>query len=83
MLRQDRRRPAGIAPELRGAAATPLSVDVSQVVTANIIMLLAGIGFMGALQDALTGFYVTGTARLTEAFLATAGIIAGVSGRPR
>lgn len=63
-----------------GAGATPLSVDVSQVVTANIIMLLAGIGFMGALQDALTGFYVTGTARLTEAFLATAGIIAGVSG---
>ena len=43
-------------------------------------MLLAGIGFMGALQDALTGFYVTATARLTEAFLATAGIIAGVSG---
>ena len=63
-----------------GAGATPLSVDVSQVVTANIIMLLAGIGFMGALQDALTGFYVTATARLTEAFLATAGIIAGVSG---
>jgi len=63
-----------------GVGATPVSVDVSQVVTANIIMLLAGIGFMGALQDALTGFYVTATARLTEAFLATAGIIAGVSG---
>lgn len=63
-----------------GAGATPLDVDVSQVVTANIIMLLAGIGFMGALQDALSGFYVTATARLTEAFLATAGIIAGVSG---
>ena len=43
-------------------------------------MLLAGIGFMGALQDALSGFYVTGGARLTEALLATAGIIAGVSG---
>ena len=48
--------------------------------TANIIMLLAGIGFMGALQDALSGFYVTAGARLTEALLATAGIIAGVSG---
>ncbi|GAB2875007.1 threonine/serine exporter family protein [Nocardioides pacificus] len=62
------------------AAATPLDVDPSLVVTANIIMLLAGIGFMGALQDALTGFYVTAGARITEALLATAGIIAGVSG---
>lgn len=62
------------------AASTPLEVDVSLVVTANIVMLLAGIGFMGALQDALTGFYITGTARLTEAMLATAGIIGGVAG---
>lgn len=62
------------------AAATPLDVDVSLVVTANIVMLLAGIGFMGALQDALTGFYITATARLTEAMLATAGIIGGVAG---
>jgi uncharacterized membrane protein YjjB (DUF3815 family) len=50
------------------------------VVTASIIMLLAGIAFMGAIQDALTGFYVTSGARLLEATLATAGIIAGVSG---
>jgi uncharacterized membrane protein YjjP (DUF1212 family) len=56
-----------------------LDVDTSLVITANIIMLLAGIGFMGALQDALSGFYVTAGARLTEALLATAGIIAGVS----
>jgi uncharacterized membrane protein YjjP (DUF1212 family) len=55
-------------------------VDVSLVVTANIVMLLSGIGFMGALQDALTGFYITAGARLTEALLSTAGIIAGVSG---
>ena len=62
------------------AASTWLDVDPSLVVTANIVMLLAGIGFMGALQDALSGFYVTAGARLTEALLATAGIIAGVSG---
>jgi uncharacterized membrane protein YjjP (DUF1212 family) len=62
------------------AEATPLDVNVQLVVTANIVMLLAGIGFMGALQDALTGFYITAGARLTEALLATAGIIAGVSG---
>ncbi|WP_181311634.1 threonine/serine exporter family protein [Nocardioides campestrisoli] len=63
-----------------GAAASDLDVDPSLVVTANIIMLLAGIGFMGALQDALSGFYVTAGARIIEALLATAGIIAGVSG---
>jgi len=42
-------------------------------------MLLAGIGFMGATQDALTGFPITAAARVLEAMLATAGIIAGVS----
>ena len=62
------------------AAAGPLELDTSLVVTANIVMLLAGIGFMGARQDALTGFYVTAGARLTEALLSTAGIIGGVSG---
>lgn len=63
-----------------GLAATPVNTDLSLVVTANIVMLLAGIGFMGAIQDALTGFYVTSGARVIEALLATAGIIAGVSG---
>ena len=63
-----------------GAAALDLDLDVSLVLTANIVMLLAGIGFMGALQDALSGFYITAGARLTEALLSTAGIIAGVSG---
>lgn len=62
------------------AKATGLDVDPSLVITSNIIMLLAGIGFMGALQDAITGFYVTATARIVEALLYTAGIIAGVSG---
>ncbi len=61
-------------------SATPIDADLSLVVTANIVMLLAGIGFMGAIQDALTGFYVTSGARVIEALLATAGIIAGVSG---
>ncbi|WP_167880440.1 threonine/serine ThrE exporter family protein [Nocardioides guangzhouensis] len=63
-----------------GAAALEGSVDPSQAITANIIMLLSGIGFMGALQDCLTGYYVTGGARMIEALLATSGIIAGVSG---
>ncbi|QNN52422.1 threonine/serine ThrE exporter family protein [Nocardioides mesophilus] len=63
-----------------GTAAAGVSTDPSMVVTASIIMLLAGIGFMGAVQDALTGFPLTAGARILEAMLATAGIIAGVSG---
>ncbi|RYE80664.1 MAG: threonine/serine exporter [Myxococcales bacterium] len=62
-----------------GLAATPAEVDISAVITASIILLLAGIGFMGAVQDALSGFYVTAGARILEAMLATAGLIAGVS----
>jgi uncharacterized membrane protein YjjP (DUF1212 family) len=62
------------------AEASDLDVEPSFVVTVGIIMLLAGIGFMGAIQDALTGFPLTAGARILEALLATAGIIAGVSG---
>lgn len=72
---------ATLLAALATRAAEPLiHMDASLVVSANIMMLLAGIGFMGAIQDALSGFYVTGVARLLEAVLATAGIIAGVSG---
>lgn len=75
----------GVVATVLAALGTRLAepwvhLNASLVVTANIIMLLAGIGFMGAVQDALSGFFVTGGARILEAVLATAGIIAGVSG---
>ncbi|WP_432943990.1 threonine/serine ThrE exporter family protein [Kribbella sp. CA-253562] len=54
-------------------------VKPSLVVAAGIIMLLAGIALTGAVQDAITGYYVTASARLLEAMLLTGGIIAGVS----
>lgn len=63
-----------------GVAATDVAVDPSLVITASIVMLLAGLGFIGAVQDALTGFYITAGARLLEVMIATAGIIVGVSG---
>lgn len=63
-----------------GLAATPLPLDPSLVISANITGLLAGLGLIGAAQDALTGFYITANARLLEVFLATAGIIIGVTG---
>ena len=42
-------------------------------------MLLAGIGLMGGTQDAITGFPVTASARMLDAIMDTAGIIAGVA----
>ena len=61
------------------AAATPLEVNPSRVVTAGIVMLLAGVGLLGATQDAMTGFPITASARLINASLDTVGIIAGVA----
>ncbi len=62
------------------AAAVGARMSPSLVITAGIIMLLAGVSFMGAVQDALTGYPLTAGARILEAMLATAGVIAGVSG---
>ncbi|GAA1976014.1 threonine/serine exporter family protein [Nocardioides panacihumi] len=70
---------AGVASLLAVCVSVPFDADVSTAITANIVVLLAGLGFMGALQDALTGFYITAGARITEVMLSTAGIIAGVS----
>jgi uncharacterized membrane protein YjjP (DUF1212 family) len=61
------------------ASATALEVNPSRVVTAGIVMLLAGVGLMGATQDAMTGFPITASARLINASLDTVGIIAGVA----
>jgi uncharacterized membrane protein YjjP (DUF1212 family) len=59
--------------------AVDAPVKPSLVVAAGIIMLLAGIALTGAVQDAITGYYVTAAARILEAMLLTGGIIAGVS----
>ncbi|WP_235508914.1 threonine/serine exporter ThrE family protein [Aeromicrobium sp. Root236] len=63
-----------------GASAADISTDPSLVITASIVMLLAGLGFIGAIQDALTDFYVTAVARILEVMISTVGVIVGVSG---
>lgn len=63
-----------------GVAATHVDVNPSLVITASIVMLLAGLGFIGAIQDALTGFYITAGARILEVMMSTVGVIVGVSG---
>ncbi|SKB06750.1 threonine/serine exporter family protein [Aeromicrobium choanae] len=62
------------------AAAASVPSPPSLVIAANIVVLLAGLGLMGAIQDALTGYHLTAVARLLEVVLATGGIVAGVSG---
>lgn len=61
-------------------AALEIPVEPSRVVTAGIVMLLAGLGLVGATQDALIGYPLTATARFLEVTVSTIGIIAGVSG---
>lgn len=63
-----------------GASVTRIEADSSLIVTAGIIVLLAGIGLMGAMADALAGYPLTASARLLDAMMATTGIIAGVAG---
>ena len=65
------------------AAVVPLvdpGASPSLVVVATSIMLLAGVTTFGAVHDTLSGFYLTGTARLIEALLITGGLVAGVAG---
>lgn len=48
------------------------------IVVGGIIMLVAGLAIVGAVQDAIDEFYVTATARLLKVGMMTIGIVAGV-----
>lgn len=51
----------------------------SVVVISGIVVLLAGLGVLGAAQDALDGYYVTAGARGLEVVMMTLGIAVGVA----
>jgi uncharacterized membrane protein YjjP (DUF1212 family) len=53
-------------------------VDPTLVVVAGIVMLVAGIKVVGAVQDAIDEFYVTASARMFQVIMRTAGIVAGI-----
>lgn len=57
----------------------PVGGPPSLVVISGIIVLLAGLGVLGAAQDALDGYYVTAGARGLEVLALTAGIAVGIS----
>ncbi|PRC43590.1 hypothetical protein C6A85_000000104550, partial [Mycobacterium sp. ITM-2017-0098] len=48
------------------------------LVATGIVMLLTGLTFVGAMQDAVTGYTMTAVARLGEALFLTAGIVVGI-----
>ncbi|MGY2080244.1 threonine/serine ThrE exporter family protein [Modestobacter sp. SYSU DS0657] len=63
-----------------GLLAAELDVRPSLVVASGIVLLLPGLTLVGSVQDAITGFLLTASARAFEVFVLTAGIVAGVAG---
>ncbi|MGY1843605.1 threonine/serine ThrE exporter family protein [Modestobacter sp. SYSU DS0875] len=59
--------------------AADLGVRPSLVVASGIVLLLPGVTLVGSVQDAITGFLLTASARAFEVFVLTAGIVAGVA----
>jgi uncharacterized membrane protein YjjP (DUF1212 family) len=55
-----------------------VDLDPTLVVVGGIVMLVAGMMIVGAVQDAIDQFYVTASARVFEVFMRTAGIVAGI-----
>jgi uncharacterized membrane protein YjjP (DUF1212 family) len=62
-----------------GCVAAGVGVRPSLVVAGGIVLLLPGVTLVGAVHDAITGFYVTAAARAFETLLLTAGIVSGIA----
>lgn len=61
------------------AVAVDAPLRSSLVVAAGIVVLLAGLGLVGAVEDAISGFHVTAAARGAEVVTLTAGIVVGIA----
>ncbi|MDN0198049.1 threonine/serine exporter family protein [Streptomyces sp. S.PNR 29] len=71
---------AAMPPAALGIALTLAHVEVeaSAVVTGGLFALLPGRALVAAVQDGLTGFYITASARLLEVMYLYVGIVVGV-----
>ncbi|MFC9927301.1 threonine/serine exporter ThrE family protein [Streptomyces sp. NPDC127190] len=71
---------AAMPPAAIGVAFAVASVDVkaSAVVTGGLFALLPGRALVAGVQDGLTGFYITASARLLEVLYFFVGIVTGV-----
>ncbi|MEU6466950.1 threonine/serine exporter family protein [Streptomyces sp. NPDC046976] len=59
-------------------ALSPVDVKASAVITGGLFALLPGRALVAGVQDGLTGFYITASARLLEVLYFFVGIVAGV-----
>lgn len=48
------------------------------LVVGGVVMLVAGLVIVGAIQDAIDEYYVTANARITKVFMQTVGIVVGI-----
>ncbi|MFC7012525.1 threonine/serine exporter family protein [Streptomyces viridiviolaceus] len=71
---------AAMPPAAMGIALTLAHVDViaSAVITGGLFALLPGRALVAGVQDGLTGFYITASARLLEVMYFFVGIVVGV-----
>lgn len=71
---------AAMPPAAIGVALNMTGIDVraSAVITGGLFALLPGRALVAAVQDGLTGFYITASARLLEVMYLFIGIIMGV-----
>ncbi|GAA2272423.1 membrane protein [Streptomyces ruber] len=71
---------AAMPPAAIGIALTLAEVEVraSAVVTGGLFALLPGRALVAGVQDGLTGFYITASARLLEVMYLIVGIVVGV-----
>ncbi|MFJ9585888.1 threonine/serine exporter family protein [Streptomyces acidicola] len=71
---------AAMPPAAIGIALTLAGVDVkaSAVITGGLFALLPGRALVAGVQDGLTGFYITASARLLEVMYLYVGIVVGV-----
>ncbi|CAM5533336.1 MULTISPECIES: threonine/serine exporter family protein [Streptomyces] len=71
---------AAMPPAAIGVALTLTHVDVkaSAVITGGLFALLPGRALVAGVQDGLTGFYITASARLLEVMYFFVGIVVGV-----
>ena len=57
---------------------THVDVKASAVITGGLFALLPGRALVAGVQDGLTGFYITASARLLEVMYLFVGIVVGV-----
>lgn len=80
---------AGAIPAAIGLAVMVLRLQIapelfllspSLIVATGMVTMLAGMGVVGAAQDALDGFYITAAARVLDFITRTGGLVLGVAG---